>query len=463
MGEGVKDFGYMPMESTARSRKWLILAHCFNMDGRAASQTITDRLSYMMAQGIVPVVISAPTGERDRRFPHYQVLSPAPSGILFEMRHIIRRRCTKRWLQITLKAMITLCCLPVYVLEKAFIHLDSQWSWFLTAFLWGWVIARKHRPELIYSTAGPPSTHAAGYILNRVLKIPWLVEIHDPLIYDSGQRRWHNYLFKRWLEKKAFSHAAAIIYFTEEALNSARRRHPTRSNLVVLRPGADPQYCSDADYRKGSRIHFGHFGSLAPDRNLAIVIKALHYLMEKEPILCERVRLDIYGAKLDPVSSKARNDFPLGSVLQEHGRLEFDPNTGKSGRQQVVEAMQRSDVLLLIHGIDTFASQYIPSKVYEYLMVGRPIIGLAGMDSELARILAANGHRVVDSDNWRELARVMASTIKTWEKDGLPDCAVERSFTVEDAVKKILTIASTIVQHRAEDGAEPQGTRGHVR
>ena len=40
---------------------WLVLSHGFNMDGRAASQTITDKIPHLLARGIKPIVLSAVT------------------------------------------------------------------------------------------------------------------------------------------------------------------------------------------------------------------------------------------------------------------------------------------------------------------------------------------------------------------------------------------------------------------
>jgi len=42
----------------------LILSHGFNMDGRAASQAITDKIPHLLDLGIEPVVISAITVKR---------------------------------------------------------------------------------------------------------------------------------------------------------------------------------------------------------------------------------------------------------------------------------------------------------------------------------------------------------------------------------------------------------------
>ncbi len=67
------------------------------MDGRAASHTITDKIPHLLGTGIKPIVISAPTGRRDEVLPHYQVPAIAPSGLRFDLRHVLRMRFGSGW------------------------------------------------------------------------------------------------------------------------------------------------------------------------------------------------------------------------------------------------------------------------------------------------------------------------------------------------------------------------------
>ncbi|MFC1839024.1 glycosyltransferase [Thermodesulfobacteriota bacterium] len=424
--------------------KWLILAHCFNMDGRAASHTITDRMPYLMKNGVLPVVLSAPTGVKDRRFPHFRILSPAPSGILFEMRQIIKRIFPKPAVEKSHKALWTILCLPFYVIEKIFIHLDSQWSWFLSATIRGFFIVKKYRPKLIYSAAGPPSTHIAGYFLHRLLNVPWLAELYDPLIFDTDSTESQRFQFKRYVERTIFKHADAVIYFTNKALESAERRNGYRNNLNMIRPGAPPEDFSEIEYKKLEKIHFGHFGVLGDGRDLSAVIKVLHELISESPSWKNKITMDIYGAALDSVSRKALNEYPLGSVLREHGRLEYDPVTGKSGRRQVLEAMRKCDVLLVIHGTDIVCEEYVPSKVYEYFLTSRPIFGMGLPGSELDDLLTQNGNVFSDINDFQKVKGCIADFIKRWEEVGLTDNTSNIPITVEAYVAKLMRIADSI-------------------
>jgi glycosyltransferase involved in cell wall biosynthesis len=410
------------------------------MDGRAASQTITDKIPFMIAEGIQPVVLSAPTGDRDDRFPHYQVISPAPSGVLFELRHIIKKRFPNRYMEKGLKALLTVFCLPFLVVEKLLVQLDSQWSWFLSATFKGFFLTRRFKPELIYSTAGPPSTHVAGYFLHKMTGIPWLAEVHDPLIQNDERPRWHNYFFKKWLERRIWEHASAVVYFTEKARQSAGERNPGIGNSFVLRPGAVAPDLTGVSYEKRQTLHFGHFGSLAEGRNLAAVIRAMHVLLEENPAWLDFLKLDIYGADLDSVSRRFLRQYPLKGVVNLHGRLEYDPVTGKSGRQQVLEAMRKSDALLLIHGTGEAVGEYIPSKLYEYLYAKRPIIGLVSAGSELETILKDTGHPVADQTDFADVKRVIENSVARWFSSGLESPDTESMYTVDKTVRKLIKI-----------------------
>ena len=434
----------MTDKSNKKAKTWLILAHCFNMDGRAASQTITDRIPFLMKNGAIPVVLSAPHGAKDHHFPHYRVISFAPSGILFEMRHIIKRKVPRPAIQKTLKGILTLLCLPFLILEKSLIHLDSHWSWFIGGAIRGWFLIRRYEPQLIYSTGGPTSTHLTGYILKCLCKLPWIAELHDPLIYDDKRPRWQKYWFETWLEKVIFRNASAVIYFSEMALERAVERNQIQGKGHVLKPGADPLDFSEVQYDRRKRIHFGHFGSLAESRNLKVVIQGLHELLRDKPSWMDLICLDIYGCELDSVSEKCLSDYPLHGVIRQHGRLEYDPVTGKSGRQRVLEAMRQCDVLLLMHGEGMVCEEYIPSKLYEYLLTHRPVMGLVSRNSELERILKDNKHVAVDKNDKDQVKNAISEFVFRWESEGLPDHQRKSPFTVEMAVKKLLKIAKEI-------------------
>ena len=423
-------------------KRWLIFAYLFNVDGKAASQTITDRIPLLLEEGVVPLVLSGPTGEKDDRFLHQRIFSCMPSGLQYELRFLLKKQNMPNWLREILKAMVTIIFLPLYLVERIVIHLDTHWSWGISGAASGLFYLFRYRPALVYSTAGPSSTHLAAYLVHAVSGVPWIAEIHDPLVYDNEPRKWYQrYLFNNWLEKKICTHAAAVIYFTNHALKSADCRHPIHGRKVVLRPGADPPETPGVKYFRKEQLHFGHFGSLATTRNLSRLIQAFHLLFEEQPVRRRQVVLDIYGSGLDDVSRKTLVAFPLEHTLQEHGRLEYDEASGTSGRRQVLEAMKLCDVLVILHGSGFICEEYIPSKVYEYLLTGRPVLALTPATSELGRIVLECGHWVVDPDDVHAIKDALAECIMQWESGALDEVRRESPYTIKNTVDTFLAVA----------------------
>jgi glycosyltransferase involved in cell wall biosynthesis len=421
------------------AKTWLILSHAFNMDGRAASHTVTDKIPHLVGKGICPIVLSAVTGSKDKVVEHHQLLPVSPVGLRFDLRHVLRRHVTNRMAYRLLVGLMTLLLLPFYVLEKLFVRLEPQWSWFIPAYFAGGGIIRARRPAVIYSTGGANSAHLAGYLLAKRFRLPWIAEIHDPMIYQNWERTGMAYRFAGWLEGKICERADIAIWFVETALERARKRHPELgSRGKVMIPGVDPPAFGKIPYVRGSELVVGHFGSLAPTRNLATFLAALARVLSKRPELTDTFRLELYGGAVDSVSEHALSEFPFPTVVRRFGRLERDPTTGESGRDRVLKRMQTVDVLLLLHGTENFCEEYIPSKLYEYLWTQRPIVGLVWRNPHLDRILREGGHWAVPADNVAAISEAIESLVGRWEAGDLRDSEWRSPYTSKAAVDQLV-------------------------
>jgi len=435
----------LPENTRLMRRNWLILSHAFNMDGRAASHTITDKIPHLLAAGVKPVVISAPTGRRDEVLPHYQVPAVAPSGLRFDFRHVLRRQFGDGWKYKVSRGLMNLLLIPPLVLERLFIHLESQWSWYVLAYFRGARLIRNGKVDLIYSTGGANSAHYAGYLLAKHFGIPWMAEIHDPMIHENWKRSRMAYAWARHLEKLICRHASIAIWFTEKALERARARNPelgNRGHAVI--PGAERPQFGDARYERRECMSIGHFGSLSATRNLEVFLQGLRRFLDQHPGGRRDVRLDVYGSALDSVSRAALSVFPYGDNVVLHGRLEYDPESGLSGRDRVLRNMRVSDCLLLLHGKEPFCEEYIPSKLYEYAWARRPILALTWRNAQLDGLLSGAGHAVVNSDDPAGVAGCLERLYMRWANDELPDTMEAFQFPVERAVNGILKLVDAL-------------------
>ena len=168
----------MKIKSIAQQKNWLLLSHAFNMDGRAASLTITDKVPYFLEAGIKPIVLSAITGSKDNRFPHYQFLAWGPAAFRFDFRHWVANKYGRGFIYKLLTRTVSILLAPFIAIEKLVLGYSSQWSWALPAFIRGYLLIRQGKVDVIYSIGSAWSAHLAGVWLKRATGLPLISEVH---------------------------------------------------------------------------------------------------------------------------------------------------------------------------------------------------------------------------------------------------------------------------------------------
>jgi hypothetical protein len=408
------------------------------MDGRAASLTITDKIPHLMAAGIDPIVLSAVTGRHDVRFPHYQLLPWGPSGLRFDLRHLLALRWGRDWRYRLVTGMASILLFPFIALERGLIGLQSQWSWMPAAVFRGWLCIHRYRPELVYSTGGAYSAHWAGYWLKRLTGIRWIAEVHDPMVFPGTVPATRNLKFWAKLEGMICRHADLAWWFTDQALASALRRHPELGHRgQVILPGAEPPLVQ-AEYRKGHDLILGHFGSLSEVRSLKPFVEIFARLQQQHPVVASRIFIHCYGGPIDNPGRQAIHDLGLESHFISHGRLERDPASGLSGRERIQQRMHQVDGLLLLHGATADCAEYIPSKFYDYLWAGRPVVGLVHINPQLCSLIESHGGYAAEVAEPGAAEQMLLKVFTDWEQDRLRKSVLPPIGT-EQAVQAILS------------------------
>jgi len=420
------------VEEAPRLLNWIIFSYFFNIDAKASSQHIDDRIPHLVSLGVKPIIVSSVCSERKSDAAHYRVPSIAPSGLRFELRYLKRRNKIFKLAAIPLLIFI----LPLYFVEKAIINIESEWSWFATAFLRGLLLCRNYRHDLIYSTGGPASAHLAAGLLARLVKAPWIAELQDPIVFKDWKRSKTALKINSRLERFILRKASAVVFLTEGAREAAiHRTAADAAKTHVIYPGACPADEPQTVYSKADCCRFAHFGSLGGSRNPGAFLEGLQIVLDQNPQLIEKVRFDLYGTA-DRFSQKLIARFKYREVVTDFGKIP---------RQDALRAMKKSDALVLIQNLDDLSHETIPSKVYEYLWADRPILGLIYKNPQLKKILLEQGHFAVEADSPAEISTRITHILERWgtgdwDSRGFPDSP----YTVQGAAEKLLAISQGI-------------------
>ena len=413
--------------------KWLVISYFANVDALAASHHIDDRLPFLKQREIDIYLLSSPCGINNKNLSHTRIPSLGPSGIRYEVRYPLRRKINKKFWYKFCQVLLLLPVYPFYFIEKMFFRLDSTWSWSITAAVAAIILSIKNRPEVIYSTGGPVSAHIAAMIASYITKIPHIAEIQDPLGDQyAAPGKFERYFMKK-VEGLILKTADVSVFLTQQAAANASLRNPESKKIAALYAGAVPQK-NALFYRRGETFNIAHFGSLAGSRNLNYFFKGMYILFEECPDLLDCFRLSLYGKNGRDVK-KQLEQFKYKEILQIYGKVE---------RQKAVELMYKVDVLLLVQQTDGGSFETIPSKVYEYLHTGRPILALVYRNYELQSMLEGMGHVVVQADDEAAIKRGIEIYITRWKQDQLQCSVLKSPHTVARAVDEFISFVGDI-------------------
>lgn len=417
------------MKKTLGSR-WLVISYFCGVDGLACSHHADDRLAALRRHGVDTTTIASIIGRKRVDGSVWRVPSPTASGLRFEIRMITRRWRAPSWVGFVARNVLVLPLVPFYVLEKLVARVDTTWGWSLAAAISGSIAARVERASLIYSTGGPISAHLAAAVVARVTGLPWFAELQDPLVHSYCARSKLEYRLTCWAERLICRHADRIVFVTQQAREETERRAPMGDKGVTIYSGASKAGDPAPGRVRREPFTIAHMGSLMGARSLVVTLDALKAYFDKSPEASRSFLLQVIGS-LGDESGEVLKEFPYPEAVEVTGTL---------SRSEATAAMREVDALLLVQGTDDVAPQTIPSKLYEYLHAGVPILGLVHRNRELTAILEGLGHVTAAATDPEDVAAKIETLHREW-LDGDAARQVSRSpFTVDAVAMQMIAL-----------------------
>jgi len=270
--------------------------------------------------------------------------------------------------------------------------------------------------DALVTFAQPWSSHAAGLVIKqRHGDLPWLAHFSDPWVDSPYYARLDPQTRARWteLERAVIENADAVVFTTPRIAELVMAKYPpaygTKAHVVphgydpgLLPAGTDPG-------PPGRRPRFVYSGSFYGIRSPRPLFEALLALQKRLPseslpdIVCQgssKLRYTVEAWKLG-----------LGR------RVRFLPEIGYL---DCLAALGQADALLLIDA-PARENVFLPSKIVDYFMVDRSIIGVTPLVGASAEVLGSLGCPCVDPDDAAGLADLLETAVKYWGETGYID------------------------------------------
>jgi glycosyltransferase involved in cell wall biosynthesis len=242
----------------------------------------------------------------------------------------------------------------------------------------------------VVSTSPPNATHLAAWWLRKRHSIKWIADLRDPIYGNPFHQSRYAKGYDRTLEKLVVTSADAVIANTDQAADVLRTRYPTIAEKIkVIWNGYDPdaQIVAQPIPSRDHRLLL-HAGSIYGGRQPSALLRAMDRLIRAGVLSAERFRVRLIGW-IDRTEGWLETcDFDR---LTKEGWVECVDHM--LPKQEAHNEMAAADGLLLLDLNKEGTGLQVPAKLFEYILIGRPILALSTRGSPTETILRQSGIR----------------------------------------------------------------------
>lgn len=255
----------------------------------------------------------------------------------------------------------------------------------------------------VYTTSAPYTAHLVGLNLKQRYGTPWIADFRDEWSqnpYGKPPTRYHRRRHQA-AEKMVLTGADAVVSVTDAITDGLRAMAPEAAAVFATIPnGFDPEDLNDVTKKaKGDFFTIAHVGTLNQERLrlLQPLFDALAAFIAAGKM--PRVRLKLVGSG-NPETQRLRN-YPWLEAL------DCLPH------HQALETMAASDLAILAEANPAAFT----GKIFEYLGLHLPVLGLVHPDSPAAALIrAAAAGWVAGPHHDGDLADILLHCYHRWEQ-----------------------------------------------
>ena len=238
---------------------------------------------------------------------------------------------------------------------------------------------QEHPVDAILSDGPPHSNTRIATLVRRATGLPWLADFQDPwtqvdyyqlLRLTPWARRKHERL-----EQEAFAQANKTTIVSPSWKRELEKIGA--HNVSVLYWGYDPDDFSGLIPTPHRKFTLTHLGIMGYDRNPEVLFAALRQLRDTLPGFADDFELRLFG----------QVDHRVRARIEAQGLLDLTYFGGSIPRQEALQEMVDSHLLLLLLNQQPNAMGRIPGKLFEYLAARRPVLNFGPIASDVAHIL----------------------------------------------------------------------------
>lgn len=294
------------------------------------------------------------------------------------------------------------------ILIYPFCQPDHMVLWVPFATFKGYRLLRKEKFDMIYTSSPPHSEQIIGWLLKRFKRVKWIADLRDPLLDNLLAGEW-SYLERKihtWLEQRIFRNADGIIANTKVAREKMQLRYPGIL-VTTIHNSYDEEDFNQISSGKFRKFTIAHVGSIYNTRKTDLIFSAIKKLDEEKKIAPENFQVLFVGL----------NNPRLQQEIKEYGLNQYIEIQEITTHENALRIMKKSDLVLLIKVLGKSSDGQIPGKLFEYLASGNPILCIAPLESEAAKIIRETATGKVFQENAAAIQKFLEEHLSYYQKD----------------------------------------------
>ncbi len=227
-------------------------------------------------------------------------------------------------------------------------------------------------------TSGPPhSLHLIGLRLKKQMNVKWIADFRDPwttIGYHSDLK------LSKYAQRKHKKMESDVLRSANQILVTSNTTKSEFSKLTnkpihVITNGYDLELPSA--HKLDAKFSIAHIGSLLSQRNPVFLWEVLAEIIREVPTFAGHFEFKLIG-------NVSRN---VRETISAYKLDAYVNAIGYVSHREAVSHQRASQVLLLVEINSAETKSIIPGKLFEYMVSGRPIIGIGPTGSDFAEII----------------------------------------------------------------------------
>tara|TARA_B100001123_G_C15263417_1_gene1007474 strand:- start:278 stop:1543 length:1266 start_codon:yes stop_codon:yes gene_type:complete len=367
-------------------KKVLVITYYWPPSGGPGVQRVLKFCKYLPEFGWEPIVLTVKDGE----YPNIDISLEKEAeelGIKVIKTNTYEPFTAYKWL--TRKKS-----LPSYELNKSnsgFFSMLSKWirmNYFIPDARKGWIpygvkagkeLLNNENIDIIFSSGPPHSLHFIAKKLKEISKIPWVADFRDPwtdLFYYDTHKRGTRALNKDAEMEKEILNSADFVTTVSNGTKELLSTKVEDLNSHVIHNGFDPEDFTDIDIpnkNDGTKI-ITYIGSMSESQVSEAFFRAVSDLIHKDG---EKIKIRFIGN----MHQRALD------LIKEYNLESYTDQLGYINHCEVIIKLFESDLLLLVIPNTKQSKLILTGKLYEYLKSEKPILAIANLKGDAAKII----------------------------------------------------------------------------